>query len=70
MMTSSKAIAAGIAGNLTVIAIWGLSQIPGWASIPDEPRSAIQMLVVSAISAGLVYFAPANTQKVQPEAAK
>lgn len=65
MMTSSKAIAAGVAGNVTVIAMWLLTQVPGWQTVPDEPRSAIQMLVVTAISAGLVYFAPANVQKAQ-----
>lgn len=65
-MTSSKAIAGGIAGNLTVIVLWAISQIPGWATLPDEPRSALQWLVVTGISAGLVYFAPANVAKSVP----
>jgi hypothetical protein len=63
-MTSSKAIAAGIGGNLTVIAIWAMTLIPGWATIPDEPRMAIQALIVTLLSAGVVYFAPANALKV------
>lgn len=66
-MTSSKAIAAGIGGNLTVILLWLLTLIPRWHEIPDEPKSAIQALLVTAVSAGLVYFAPANAKKLPPQ---
>lgn len=64
MTTATKAVAGGIAANVVTIAIWGLSQIPGWATIPDEPKAAILALVSAGIGAGLVYLAPANRQTI------
>ncbi len=63
-MTSSKAVAAGIAANLVTIAVWALTLIPGWETLPAEPQRAVQALVVTAIGAGVVYFAPANRHTV------
>ena len=60
MTTSTKAVAGGIGGALVVIANWLLTMIPGWPTIPDEPRGAITFLVSVGITAALVYFAPAN----------
>lgn len=59
-MTSTKAVAGGIAANVVTIALWGISQIPGWAGIPDEPKAAIIALVSTAVGAALVYYAPPN----------
>lgn len=59
-MTSAKAVASAIAGHFTILALWAITQVPGWESMPDEPRLALQGLVVSLINGGLVYFAPAN----------
>lgn len=59
-MTSTKAVAAGIAGNLIVVANWLLTIIPGWMMIPDEPRAAIIALVSGGIGALFVWYAPAN----------
>lgn len=60
MTTASKAVAGGIAANLVTVALWLLGLVPGWASVPDEPKAAIVALVSTAIGAGVVYFAPAN----------
>lgn len=62
MMTASKAVASGIAANVVTIALWGISQIPGWMGIPDEPKAAIIALVSGAIGAGIVYLAPPNRE--------
>lgn len=69
-MTSAKAIAGGIAGNLVTIALWAVSLIPGWTDIPDEPRAAIIAIISTAIGAGAVYFAPANRFAFAPEPPK
>jgi hypothetical protein len=69
MMTSSKAVAAGIAAQLVVLAEWGLSELWFWSTMPPAPQAALLGLVVSGISAAVVYFAPANTRKVQDAAA-
>jgi hypothetical protein len=63
-MTASKAVAGGVAANLVTIGLWLLAQIPGWATIPDEPKAAIIALASAAIGAVVVYFAPANRQTV------
>jgi hypothetical protein len=67
-MTSAKAVAGGIAANLVTIALWLISLIPGWDTVPSEPQAAIIALVSAAIGAGVVYYAPANALKtpVQP----
>lgn len=59
-MTASKAVAGGIAANVVTIALWGLSQIPGWSMVPDEPKAAIIALVSGGIGAAVVYLSPAN----------
>ena len=59
-MTSTKAVAGGIGGALVIIANWVLTLVPGWMDIPDEPKGAIVFLVSAGITAGLVYFSPAN----------
>lgn len=66
-MTSTKAVAGGIAANLVTIALWLLTMIPGWEVIPAEPKAAIIALVSSAIGAAVVYYAPANSIKVAPQ---
>lgn len=62
-MTSSKAVAGGIGGAIVVVINWLLTLIPGWATIPDEPRGAITYLASTLVVAGLVYAAPANARK-------
>lgn len=66
-MTATKAVAGGIAANVVTIVVWLLSLIPGWETIPAEPKSAIIALVVTGIGAGIVYFAPANKTVVEPD---
>ena len=66
-MTASKAVAGGIAANFVTLALWAISMIPGWNTVPDEPRSAIIAIVTSAVAAAIVYFAPAN-RETQPAA--
>ena len=65
-MTSSKAIAGGVSASMVTVANWLLTLIPGWATIPDEPRAALQFIVVTAIAAATVYLAPANAVKIRP----
>jgi hypothetical protein len=36
--------------------------IPGWNTVPDQPKAAIIALVSGAVGAAIVYFAPANKQ--------
>jgi hypothetical protein len=64
-MTSSKAVAGGIAANVVTLALWAVSMIPGWNTVPDAPRSAIIAIVTSSVAAAIVYFAPSNKQ-IQP----
>ena len=66
-MTATKAIAGGIAANAITIILWGLAQIPGWATIPDEPKAAILALVSAGVGAAIVYFAPANRATVNDD---
>ena len=61
-MTATKAVAGGIATNVIVVVLWGISRIPGWATIPDEPKAAIIALVSAAVGAAIVYYSPANKQ--------
>jgi hypothetical protein len=68
VMTATKAVAGGIAGNLVTLALWAISTIPGWNRVPDQPKAAILALVSAAVAAGIVYFAPSN-KETQSEAA-
>src|SRR5262245_37399736 len=63
-MTATKAIAGGVAANLTIVILWVISNIPGWGTVPAEPQAAIIALVSSGVGAAIVYFAPANKQTV------
>ena len=68
-MTASKAVAGGIAANVVTIVLWGLSLIPNWNLVPDEPKAAIIALVSAGVGAAIVYFAPANQETVPHDAA-
>ena len=61
-MTATKAIAGGVAANIITVVLWAISSIPGWETVPDQPKSAIIALVSAGIGAAIVYFAPANQQ--------
>jgi len=61
-MTATKAVAGGVAANVVTVILWVISNIPGWHTVPDEPKAAIIALVSSGIGAAIVYFAPANKQ--------
>ena len=61
-MTATKAIAGGVAANIVTIILWMISSIPGWSSVPQEPKSAIVALVSAGIGAAIVYFAPSNKE--------
>lgn len=65
-MTASKAAGGVVAGHLVTLALWGLTEIPGWDSIPQEPQLAIAALVITGISWSCVYFAPANKPIAEP----
>jgi hypothetical protein len=60
MTTSTKAVAGGIAANVVTIALWLVTKVPGWATVPDEPKAAIIALVSAGIGAVIVYLAPQN----------
>lgn len=64
--TATKAVASGVGANLVVVAVWLLSLIPHWSSVPAAPQAAIQALVVTAIGFIVVFFAPPNTAKPDP----
>ena len=66
-MTATKAIAGGIAANAITIILWGLTRIPGWAMIPDEPKAAILALVSAGVGAAIVYWAPANQETMKDD---
>jgi len=65
--TSSKAVGGAVAANLTVIAVWLVSTIPGWDMVPMEPKAAILALVASAIRYGGVYISRANVEIPAPQ---
>jgi hypothetical protein len=67
-MTATKAIAGGVAANIITVVLWAISMIPGWNTVPDQPKAAIIALVSAAVGAAIVYYAPANRETV-PEAA-
>lgn len=58
--TASKAVAGGIGAQIVTVAIWALGHLPGWATIPDEPKAAIISLVSAGIGGLIVWLAPAN----------
>jgi hypothetical protein len=68
-MTATKAVAGGIATNIVTVLVWAISHIPGWHTVPDEPRAAITALVSAGVAGAIVYFAPANRRTV-PSAAR
>lgn len=59
-MTTTKALAGGVAANVIIIALWLLELIPGWETVPMAPKAAIIELVIAGIGYGLVYVAPPN----------
>ena len=61
-MTATNAIAGGVAANIVTIILWMISTIPGWGSVPQEPKSAIVALVSAGIGAAIVYYAPSNKE--------
>lgn len=61
-MTATKAIAGGVAANIVTIVLWMVASIPGWSSVPEEPRAAIIALVSAGIGAAIVYYAPSNKE--------
>jgi hypothetical protein len=61
-MTATKAIAGGVAANIVTIILRMISSIPGWGTVPDQPKAAIIALVSTGIGAATVYFAPSNKQ--------
>lgn len=67
-MTATKAIAGGIAANIVTVILWGISSIPGWEAVPEEPRAAILALASAAVGAVIVYYAPSNQQTVPAQA--
>jgi hypothetical protein len=63
-MTATKAVAGGVAANVVTVILWGISNVPGWDTVPDEPKAAILGLVSAAVGALIVYLAPANRETV------
>jgi hypothetical protein len=61
-MAATKAIAGGVAANIVTIVLRMVASIPGWSSVPEEPRAAIIALVSAGIGAAIVYFAPSNKE--------
>ena len=61
-MTATKAVAGSIAANVITIVLWGLSLIPGWATVPDAPKAAIIALVSGGVGFFIVYYSPPNRQ--------
>ena len=56
----AKAYAGGLGGAVSVLVLYGLHQIPFVQQMPPEVSAAMQFIVTTAITAGLVYIAPAN----------
>jgi len=61
-MTATKAIAGGVAAKIVTIVLWMIASVPGWNSVPEEPRAAIIALVRAGIGAAIVYFGPSNKE--------
>jgi hypothetical protein len=70
VMTATKAIAGGVAANIVSVILWGISNIPGWDAVPDQPKAAILALVSAGVGAAIVYFAPANQQTLTATASE
>ena len=66
-MTSSKAVAAGIAAQFVTIATWLLTLVPHWNVVPGPVQSAIYGLVSAGIAGAVVYYAPANARVINEE---
>lgn len=69
-MTATKAVAGGIAANIVTVILWVISSVPGWDTVPDQPKAAIIALVSSGIGAAIVYFAPANRETLTAPASE
>jgi hypothetical protein len=69
-MTATKAIAGGIAANIVTVILWAISNIPGWNSVPDQPKAAIIALVSAGVAGAIVYLAPANQQTLTATASE
>jgi hypothetical protein len=69
-MTATKAIAGGVAANIVTVILWAISNVPGWAAVPDQPKAAIIGLVSAGVGAAIVYFAPANKQTLAATASE
>ena len=55
-MNSSKAIAGGLAGAVSVLLIWA-----GETFIPMDFPEAVEGAIAVIVGYAIVYFAPANT---------
>ena len=64
-MTSTKAVAAGVAAQFVIIASWLVTLVPGWMSVPEPVQSAVHSVVSAGIAAVFVYYSPANKQTVE-----
>ena len=70
-MTATKAVAGGVAANLVTIVLWLLAEIPGWATVPDEPKAAIIALeeeratLLAELGTEAVYRDPAALKQRQ-----
>jgi hypothetical protein len=64
-MTATKAIAGGVGANIVTIVLWVISSIPGWSTVPEQPKAAIIALVSAAIGAAFVYYAPPNKETLE-----
>jgi hypothetical protein len=68
-MTATKAIAGGVGANIVTIVLWMISSIPGWGTVPEQPKAAIIALVSAAIGAAIVYYAPSNKETLEVKSA-
>ena len=59
-ITSTKAVAGGVAANVITVALYAISLIPGWTNLPEAPKGALVALLTGAIGYAIVYFSPAN----------
>jgi negative regulator of sigma E activity len=64
-MTATKAVASGVAANVVTLVVWGIRTVPGWETLPDEPKAAVLALASAAVGAAIVYFAPANKDTLE-----
>ena len=64
-MTRTKAVAGGIATNVTIVVLWLLTLVPGWTDIPEVPKASIIALVSGGIGYGVVFWSPPNKPTVE-----